>query len=1236
MKNRLPELAAVEVTTAPKGLASGKTRVRVECSIGSLNLVALLDSGADYSIIRKEALENLMRLGLAQTLREEGKREFTLVAIDGRPLPPAENVLVDSPVFTLEDGRKVKLPKLQALTMKDVVTDLIIGRDYMEEVGFIINFKDKRIFIENKKLLENEKERVILAAATKITEKLPEENVKEKIFYEIENLKVDHLQKTEQEALRRVLKEHWEVFAANPDAPSETTEVKMTIDTGAAKPVLSKNRPIWGVKEAALKKQVEIWLKAGKIVRSRSPWTSQPLLIPKGDGWRVCIDFRALNAVTKTEDYPTPHIASLLDKLRGSDYFSSLDLANAYLQIPIEESSRSRTAFSTPWGKFEFCCVAFGLKNAPAVFNQYFAEVLSRIEPVPPINFFDDTVIGTEGSFREHLEMLEKTFIVVRNAKLQFKLEKCSFAENKVKFCGFIVDKVGTTPNPEAQEAIRKMAQPENVTEVQSFLGCVNYFRHYMKDFASVAQPMYALTMKGVKFLWNDDCEAAFQELKKRLVEAPALAYPDFSNLNENHFRLATDASNKGIGAVLEQRQEGTFRPINFASRALRAAEKHYSAIELECLALVWGMNKFRDFLEAAPFDVMTDHRPLTYMLHQWRNSNKRIQNWLISVSEFPIRSLVHVDGEKNVVADALSRLVSLNVIAGLTAVRSTMRAAIDQGAAQLLYAMGENDDRSDPIGLEAVIAGMTTRTGRMSLQEQTDREIARALQESERIVVGILDNPPEPSVEECELLLEAMEFEEFPSVELLILRQKDDEQFKELYKAVESNATREELYIKAPLLRRWIKGLGDVVFGLRDDKVLVRVSVMGAVILVPKTLRTKVIACAHSSVFSGHEGIYRTTQRLMRSCWWPGMQRDVEFFIDRCKACKACKTENQSGYDKENARTISHSSTPGAVWHLDFIGPLPRSRKLRMEHVLVAIDEATGYIEVKPTNSPASKYVVSMMMELAFRWGIPSAFRSDNGAAFTATEVRKAAKAIGCKWYEIPPGHPQSNGKVERANRTIKEVVLKKLAGAQTSCDWLDVLIPAVAACNTAPSTSNGGRKCPFELMVGRAPKNLIDLNWKNSKADMEESEVLENVWRGLKETKLHVKAVRIQQNKNKEQKKERKNRIRNYEKGERVLIRHYGPPASNQEKFVTPGVEDPFLSPQSLWRKGIIIGPMKGETQEKAVVYKVRIANGQKGARGMGMATKMEILVHIHHLQPEEKFNGEQELVGRSEKKA
>ena len=224
--------------------------------------------------------------------------------------------------------------------------------------------------------------------------------------------------------------------------------------------------------------------------------------------------------------------------------------------------------------------------------------------------FYLDDIIVFSSTWEEHLARLREVFERLRHAKLKLEAAKCTFAAKEVSYLGHRVTEEGLLPDPSLLAAIRDIPPPTTATEVCSFLGLAGYYRRYVKGFAAIAAPLFALTRKEALFHWREDCQAAFDQLKTRLTTSPITAFPDFSQA----FRLYTDASTAGLGAILAQVREGKERIICCASRALNKAEKSYPATKLECLAIVWAVAKFRPYLMAMPFEVFTDHYALQWL----------------------------------------------------------------------------------------------------------------------------------------------------------------------------------------------------------------------------------------------------------------------------------------------------------------------------------------------------------------------------------------------------------------------------------------------------------------------------------------------------------------------------------------------------------------------------------------------------------------------------------------------
>ncbi|GKA42798.1 putative reverse transcriptase domain-containing protein, partial [Tanacetum coccineum] len=322
-----------------------------------------------------------------------------------------------------------------------------------------------------------------------------------------------------------------------------------------------------------LKDQLQELLERGFIRPSVSPWGAPVLFVKKKDGsMRLCIDYRELNKITIRNRYPLPRIDDLFDQLQGAKHFSKIDLRSGYHQLRVKEQDISKTAFRTRYGHYEFLVMPFGLTNAPAVFmdlmNRVFHEFLDKFVIV----FIDDILVFSK-SKEEHEEHLRTVLQILRQEKLYAKFSKCEFWLSKVAFLGHIVSAEGITMDPAKVEAITKWPRPTSVTEVRSFLGLAGYYRRFVEGFSRLALPLTKLMRKGEKFVWNEEREKSFEELKQRLVSAPILTLPSGSG----GFQIYSDASKKGLGCVLMQHG----KVIAYASRQLKPYEVNYPTHDL-------------------------------------------------------------------------------------------------------------------------------------------------------------------------------------------------------------------------------------------------------------------------------------------------------------------------------------------------------------------------------------------------------------------------------------------------------------------------------------------------------------------------------------------------------------------------------------------------------------------------------------------------------------------------------
>ena len=362
------------------------------------------------------------------------------------------------------------------------------------------------------------------------------------------------------------------------------------------------------------------------------------------------IDYRKLNEKTVGDAYPLPDVTEILDQLGQSKYFSCIDVVMGYHQIEMASEDRAKTAFSTKEGHWEYQRLPFGLKTAPATFQRMMNVVLSGLTGTRCFVFLDDIVVYAK-SLAEHDAKLRQVFDRLRENNLKLKPEKCEFLRREVSYLGHVISENGVLPDKAKTKVIEDFPPPQNAKQLKSFLGLMSYYRRFIPRFSTIAAPLHKLLKKDVKYEWTETQEQAFRGLQSRLISPPILRYPDYNR----RFILTTDASNEGVGAVLSQGEIGKDYPIAFASRSLNKAERNYSTTEKELLAIVWGVRYFRPYLYGTKFTVVTDHKPLTWIVSV-KDPGSRLLRWRIKLEEHDYE-IVFKKGVANTNADALSRI---------------------------------------------------------------------------------------------------------------------------------------------------------------------------------------------------------------------------------------------------------------------------------------------------------------------------------------------------------------------------------------------------------------------------------------------------------------------------------------------------------------------------------------------------------------------------------------------------
>jgi hypothetical protein len=442
------------------------------------------------------------------------------------------------------------------------------------------------------------------------------------------------------------------------DVPLQTNLEEFSFDLMQAEPVRAKSYPVPHATQDIIKKEIDDMLRLKVIEPACSPYSSPVVLVKKKDGKvRFCIDYRKLNQVTVFDAEPLPDVDSLFCRLSTAKYFSKLDLAKGYWQIPVKESDRRKTAFTTPVGQFQWTVMPFGLRNAGAVFSRMMRKLLDPLNCSNVSNFMDDVLIATD-SWTRHLYILKRVLRRLEEANLSARPSKCYWGFEELSFLGHTVGKGCLKPEEDKLEKIRNALPPRTKKEVRSFIGLASYYRRFIPHFSAIALPLTDATKKSCPNVveWTEACDQAFKTLKERLTSSPVIRLPDVTK----EFVLRTDASTKGLGAVLMQEEAGVLHPVCYASRKLSTAESSYAIVELECLAVIWAVKKFEPYLYGRAFVLETDHSPLQY-LQRAQLANGRLMRWAMALQPFQFVVRV-IPGKENVGADFLSRVVGVCV----------------------------------------------------------------------------------------------------------------------------------------------------------------------------------------------------------------------------------------------------------------------------------------------------------------------------------------------------------------------------------------------------------------------------------------------------------------------------------------------------------------------------------------------------------------------------------------------
>lgn len=461
----------------------------------------------------------------------------------------------------------------------------------------------------------------------------------------------DKLSKGERLELQQLLSTYSDCFSSGLKDLGYTDTTEMVIELNDMEPVVYRPYRMAFSERSLVRDMVDEMMESGIVRESSSPYASPIILVKKKTGEkRICVDYRALNRKTKKDHYPLPRVEDQLDLLAGNTLFTSLDLASGYYQIPIAEESRDKTAFVTPDGQFEYNRMPFGLVNAPSVFQRTINKILKEAKIKYAVVYMDDVLIPSK-DVAEGMQRLEEVLQLLREGGLTLKLSKCNFFLKSIDFLGFEVSASGIRPGSRKTDAVSKFSRPSNQHELRRFLGLSGFFRRFIKGYAVITATLTDLLKKDVNWAWGLDQEESFVKIKGLLVQRPLLALYDPTAETILH----TDACKDGLAGILIQcDSEGNNKPVSYFSRKTSPDERKLHSYELETLAVVASLSRFRVYLVGIPFKIFTDCNALRSTLTK-RDLIPRIARWWVQLQEYDC-TIEYRPGPRMSHVDALSR----------------------------------------------------------------------------------------------------------------------------------------------------------------------------------------------------------------------------------------------------------------------------------------------------------------------------------------------------------------------------------------------------------------------------------------------------------------------------------------------------------------------------------------------------------------------------------------------------
>uniref|UniRef100_A0A2N9FF19 Integrase catalytic domain-containing protein n=1 Tax=Fagus sylvatica TaxID=28930 RepID=A0A2N9FF19_FAGSY len=820
---------------------------------------------------------------------------------------------------------------------------------------------------------------------------------------------------TIREAMINFLKSNLDVFAwMHDDMPGiDPAKICHKLNVNPSiRPIKQKRRVFAPDRNQTISDEVEKLLTAGFIREVFYPdWLANVVMVKKANGkWRMCVDFTDLNKACPKDSFPLPRIDQLVDSTAGHRLLTFMDAFSGYNQIMMDDADQEKTSFITSKGLF---CYKIG-RNV---------EV-----------YVDDMLVKTKDEVN-YLEDLKETFETLRRYRMKLNPSKCVFGVSSGKFLGFMVSQRGIEANPEKIKAVLEMTPPRTTKEVQSLIGRVAALNRFVSRATDKCLPFFKMLRKA--FIWTDECQKSFEELKRYLTSPPLLS----PSQQGEALSLYLAVSPTAVSSALIREDGGTQLPVYYTSKAFQGAEERYPAMEKLALALVIAARKLRPYFQSHKIIVLTNH-PLRKAINKPDAAGRLIQ-WAVELSEFDIEYHPRQAIKAQALADFIAEFTVIGQRLG-----NRNRRVVRQGGRRCRNRQvnSEYEAREDRMTKYLKLVRNAMKWFDEVILVQVPRE-----QNTEADALAKLASSDEATDQHIEVQHSPSHLEEEVS----------PIDVSNSWMTPIVNYLEDETLPSDPVEARKLK-VRSTRFILIQGVLYKRGFSLPYLRCLDKAEANYVMREVHGGICGNHSGARSLVHKLIRAgYYWPTMQKDAVSYI---RTCDKCQRFGNLIHSPPEILTPMTAPWPFAQWGLDIMGPLPVGQR-QLKFLVVGIDYFTKWVEAEPLATITEKNIRGFMWKaIICRFGIPRTFISDNGRQFENSPFREFCEELGIHNHYSSPGHPQANGQVEVTNRSLLKMIKTRLEGAKGL--WPEELPNILWAYRTTARTPTG--ETPFRLTYG------------------------------------------------------------------------------------------------------------------------------------------------------------------------